>query len=718
MATLNSSNFLERSKQTLPLFLALIAAGLVGNYFKFPIFLNIDFLFGSIFAMLVLQFFGLGRGILAGAIIACYTWFLWNHPYAIIVLTAEVAVVGWLMERRKMGMVLADTLYWLIIGMPLVYLFYHLVMHVPPSNTYIVMTKQAVNGIANALVARLIFTGFTLRSRSSLTSYREIVYNMLAFFVLCPTLILLALGSRTDFTATDLRIRTLLMQEIKQDALRLETWILNRKSAILNLAEMVASRSPQQMQPYLEQAKKSDLNFLRIGLLDREATTTAYFPLIDELGHSNIGNNFADRPFMPEFKRTLKPMLTEAVIGRVGTPKPIVLMLAPVIIRGEYSGYVAGTLSLEQIREYMDKSADENSMLYTLLDKNGNIIMTNRTDRKVMSPFGRGQGSLNLLDDKRIRQWVPTLPPNIPISERWKQSFYVAETAIGDLAEWKLILEQPVAPFQKTLYENYTGKLTLLFLILLGALALAEFLSRKIAITLEQLRMLTHALPLRLATDGQEITWPESGIKEANHLISHFREMADSLLEQFLATRQINESLEQRVEERTEALKLSNERLADAQIFARIGNWEADLSTNELYWSQVIFDIFGFDSKSFKPSVSAFHKAVHPDDKSIVLESEKRSEQTGLHDVVHRIIRPNGEVRFVHELAKRYTDDNGNLVKLRGTVQDITERGQAEEKIRQANILLDSIIENIPNTIFLKDAKELRFTLFNRAGRN
>ena len=140
--------------------IALIAAGLAGNYFKFPIFLNIDFLFGSIFAMLALQFFGLGRGILAAAIIAGYTYILWNHPYAIIIMTAEVAVVGWLMGRRKMGLVLADTLYWLLIGMPLVYLFYHVVMHVPFSNTSVVMTKQAVNGITNALIARLIFTGY------------------------------------------------------------------------------------------------------------------------------------------------------------------------------------------------------------------------------------------------------------------------------------------------------------------------------------------------------------------------------------------------------------------------------------------------------------------------------------------------------------------------------------------------------------------------------
>src|SRR5450759_1993042 len=91
-------------KYSIPLFLALIFAGLAGNYFKFPIFLNVDFLFGSIFAMLALQFFGLGRGIIAAAIIASYTYILWNHPYAIIIMTAEVAVVGWLTGRRRIGL--------------------------------------------------------------------------------------------------------------------------------------------------------------------------------------------------------------------------------------------------------------------------------------------------------------------------------------------------------------------------------------------------------------------------------------------------------------------------------------------------------------------------------------------------------------------------------------------------------------------------------------
>ena len=195
------------NKYSIPLLLALIAAGLAGNYFKYPIFLNIDFLFGSIFAMLALQFFGLGRGFVAAAAIAAYTYVLWNHPYAIIIMTAEVAVAGWLMTRRKMGMVMADTLYWLVIGMPLIYLFYHLVMHVPPSNTYIVMTKQAMNGIANALVARLIFTGVMFRSRSQLISLREIISNLFVFFIMLQSLVMLASTSRTDFAETDRHIR-------------------------------------------------------------------------------------------------------------------------------------------------------------------------------------------------------------------------------------------------------------------------------------------------------------------------------------------------------------------------------------------------------------------------------------------------------------------------------------------------------------------------------
>lgn len=212
MTPLTFNNPSVPGRYALPVYLALIAAGLAGNYFKYPIFLNIDFLFGSIFAMLALQFFGPVRGIAAAALIATVTYFIWGHPYAIFIMTAEVAMVAWLVGRYQIGLVLADALYWLFIGMPLAYIFYHTVMDVPLGNTTIVMTKQAVNGIANALLARLMFTGFVLGTRTALIAYRDLIYNLLTFFALFPALILLIVASKGDFTETDHNIRAKLHQ--------------------------------------------------------------------------------------------------------------------------------------------------------------------------------------------------------------------------------------------------------------------------------------------------------------------------------------------------------------------------------------------------------------------------------------------------------------------------------------------------------------------------
>jgi len=702
------------NKYRIPILLALVVAGLAGNYCNFQIFLNIDFLFGSIFALLALQLFGLGRGILAAAIIAGYTYFLWNHPYAIIVMTAEVATVGWLMGRSKIGMVLADTLYWLLIGMPLVYLFYHVVMHISSSGTYIVMIKEMVNGIANALVARLIFTCFALRSRSLLTSYSEIVYNLLAFFVLCPALIMLAVNSRTDFAETDHHVRITLVQNSQRVDQHFDTWVENRKTAIVNLAEMAASRSPQQMQSSLEQAKRSDANFLRIALLDREATTTAFYPLVDELGQNNIGKNFEDRPFIPYLKRTLKPLLSEVYEGKIGIPKPVVAMIAPVVIGGEYGGYVAGILSLEQIREHLDKSLDAHIAFYTLLDKNGTVIMTNRTDQMVMTPFVRDKGTLTRLDDG-ISQWAPVVPPNTPFFDRWQKSFYVVETTIGNLAEWRLILEQPVEPFQRTLYENYTDKLTLLFLILLLSLALAEFLSRKTVVTLRQLRSLTYELPVRLATEGKEIAWPESGITEAHHLINNFREMADSLSEQFIETRQINASLEQRVEERT----LQVEQLANEQriILNTMPIGACFLKERTVQSANPAFDkILGYEAgKTLGMNTSEFYRDIET--YACVGKEVYTAVANGeIYTTELELKKKDGSpvwCSMVGQAVNAEKPDDGII----WIIQDFTERKMAEEKLRKSEGLYHSLVETSQDLIWQCDA-EGRYTYLNLAWGN
>ncbi|MCF8079936.1 MAG: hypothetical protein K9K88_11715 [Desulfobacterales bacterium] len=121
----------------------MIVAGLLGNHFPFSI-LNAHFIFGSIFAMLALQLFGWGWGVVAAALVSGYTFFAWNHPWAFVTMTGEVAVVGWIMTRRGFRLVAADVLYWGLVGIPA-----GSITRVRPTIRILYMSGYAANVIAH-----------------------------------------------------------------------------------------------------------------------------------------------------------------------------------------------------------------------------------------------------------------------------------------------------------------------------------------------------------------------------------------------------------------------------------------------------------------------------------------------------------------------------------------------------------------------------------------
>jgi hypothetical protein len=97
---------IRQNKHGVLFLLILIVTGLAGNFLNYQILQGINVLFGSFFALLVLQFFGLGRGIAAAAIISGNLFLLRNQPSAIIIMTTEVPAFGWLVGKHKIGMVL------------------------------------------------------------------------------------------------------------------------------------------------------------------------------------------------------------------------------------------------------------------------------------------------------------------------------------------------------------------------------------------------------------------------------------------------------------------------------------------------------------------------------------------------------------------------------------------------------------------------------------
>jgi hypothetical protein len=145
-------------KRSVLALIILIAAGYAGNYFNLTLFFGVDFLFGSIAVLLVVRFFGIAWGTLAAIIASSRTLFLWNHPYAAIILICEAVFVGWTWRGKHDNVVLLDVIYWLFIGIPLGCLFYFRFLQLDATQILLILLKQPVNGIFNSLVASLLIT--------------------------------------------------------------------------------------------------------------------------------------------------------------------------------------------------------------------------------------------------------------------------------------------------------------------------------------------------------------------------------------------------------------------------------------------------------------------------------------------------------------------------------------------------------------------------------
>jgi PAS domain S-box-containing protein len=143
-------------------------------------------------------------------------------------------------------------------------------------------------------------------------------------------------------------------------------------------------------------------------------------------------------------------------------------------------------------------------------------------------------------------------------------------------------------------------------------------------------------------------------------------------------------TLEVRVEERTQELKTKEAKLQEAQKLAHLGNWELDLEGDKLTWSEEVFRIFGLDPELPEPTILEHRKQIHPDDVQLWLERVEEISQLGNpRDYEIRILRPDGAVRYIY-VKTQAIFDSGKVIKLFGTIQDITDRKLAEDALRQS----------------------------------
>jgi len=159
----------------------------------------------------------------------------------------------------------------------------------------------------------------------------------------------------------------------------------------------------------------------------------------------------------------------------------------------------------------------------------------------------------------------------------------------------------------------------------------------------------------------------------------------------------------------------SEKMLKQAQMIARMGNWEYNIATNTMKWSDELYRLLGHEPHEFTPSVTTFLNYVPDEEKEKLKKTfEDSLLQACQLEFEHSIITHDGTQKFVLEKSETLADDEGKVTSVVGIVMDITTQKKAEQTISEYGKVMDESL----NEIFIIDVESLRFIQVNKGARN
>ena len=539
----------------------LILAGYAGNYFNLSLFFGVDFLFGGIAVLLVVCLYGIVWGTIAAAIAGSYTFFLWGHPYAAIVLTLEALFVGWWLRRKRQNLLLLNGFYWVFIGIPLVWLFYsQVIIGVPDQTVLLIVVKHSVNGIFNALIASLLLTHspihkWVARPKVAKTlSLQQTLFNLLVAFVLFPALTLVVLHSRSALNNIETTIQTTLQYQSTDVVVGLHSWQKQSRNALKQLAE-VAARAD--MAPSLALQQSTELlqrtfpDFHQLFVANETGKAIASYPAT----YKTIADSTDLKPL--DHKELL--ILSDVSLAGDYASFPMLIQSVPVTRNNRFVGSVISESDLSVVNQLLKSFIHKQEVEITLLDRQERVIASTRPNLQTLQAFDHRQGGEIRPINTTVYQWLP-VDQKKPIMIRWKESFYVQKTPASDNLPWTVIVEAPTKPHFRYLENIYIKSLAIVLLLAVLALILASIISQWIAKPLRRLAIVTTDVPDKLL-DQKAIAWPSSWVTEINALVDNFKYVAGTLEQKFQEIKSAKEQLEQRVQERTQELSAANREL-------------------------------------------------------------------------------------------------------------------------------------------------------------
>ncbi len=143
-------------------------------------------------------------------------------------------------------------------------------------------------------------------------------------------------------------------------------------------------------------------------------------------------------------------------------------------------------------------------------------------------------------------------------------------------------------------------------------------------------------------------------------------------------------------------------RVDNAQQLAELGDYDWHIPTDTNTWSDQLFRIYGYEPGEFDPSYDKFLSLIHPEDRDRISALHQNAYSTGEpYQMIERIVRPDGEVRYLSSNGEVIMDAEGAPVRMRGTCFDITERVLADRERERIAARFQGLVDSAPDAILV-----------------
>ena len=694
----------------------LTLGALLGNYFSIPLFYGVDLLFGGIFVVLTLLLHGTTKAVVIALISSSYTYYLWGHPYAIVLFTLEAIWLGWAGTRSKNWYLpLWDIVYWLVIGLPLVWGFYYGLMSIGTLSTGLIAVKQFLNSALNTLIATQIFYGLPRQfldriaqaSQHKEFNIRQLISNLLITLLV---LIIISFTVWEGYTVKN-RIEENLAHNLQSLSQilnsQMQTWLQEHQLALQQLAQQENISSEK-----LNLFRQFDTHFEQIYLTDAAGKILHASPVKNQ-GNSRIGVNVSQNAAFQKLQNEQTAMVSQF---HRANAFPYISVAAARSSSETFSGMVYGELNIAPLKNQFEQILNNWSGLeqkqpwqkleFTLCDERGNVIFSNQPESVCGKRFHSSPETTQPAN--QLRQNVPVNASQPAVIE-WQQSTYRFEQPLLNQFNWQLQFQLPATYTVQTVRQNYIRYLLLALVAMAAGFATIPSVTSWLTAPLQEIADKTTNLPQKL-THPEPITFPASRVKEIRQLAENTQTMANKLKAEFSQIKGTQEKLENQVQSRTleleQALSSLYQELTQRQKTAQqLATSEArfrylvenaplpmsmaDSQGQLLFVNPAYTETLGYSYQELiNKNIADF---AHSKDfqKEKPLFEELVTGKRDIYQIEERFIHKNGELIWVSLTISANRDQEGNFISTIEMFENISTKKRYEEGLKQANAELE-----------------------------